>query len=46
MNLSAEDTQVDPEGDGNYSSYIRSDGTGSIMPKIKRLKIDAYSSQL
>jgi len=46
MNLSAEDTQVDPEGDGNFSSCIRSEGAGSTMPKVKRLKIDAYSSEL
>lgn len=48
MNLSAEDTQVDPEADGSFSSQIRSDGTERTMPKIKRLKIrvDAYSSQL
>ena len=46
MNLSAEDTQVEPESDGSFSSQIRSDGTERTMPKIKRLKIDAYTSQL
>jgi hypothetical protein len=46
MNLSAEDIQVDREGDGSVSFQIRNDGKGPTMLRFKRLKIDTYSLQM